>query len=62
MQVINTPLALLLAGLAVRNVNAQENKVAVHGSIQSDILIPQEDHKIGGNVISHLCLNEIIKQ
>ena len=38
---------MLLAGLAVTTVNAQENKVAVHGSIQSDILIPQEDHKIG---------------
>ena len=47
MQLINRPLALLLAGLAVTTVNAQENKVAVHGSIQSDILIPQEDHKIG---------------
>lgn len=47
MQLINRPLALLLAGLAVNTVNAQENKVAVHGSIQSDILIPQEDHKIG---------------
>lgn len=47
MQLINRPLALLLAGLAVSTVNAQENKVAVHGSIQSDILIPQEDHKIG---------------
>lgn len=46
MQLINRPLALLLAGLAVTTVNAQENKVAVHGSIQSDILIPQEDHKI----------------
>ena len=62
MQLINRPLAQLLAGLAVTTGNAQENKVAVHGSIQSDILIPQEDHKIGGNVISHLCLNEIIKQ
>ena len=47
MQLINRPLALLLAGLAVTTVNAQENKVAVHGSIQSDILIPEEDHKIG---------------
>ena len=47
MQLINRPLALLLAELAVTTVNAQENKVAVHGSIQSDILIPQEDHKIG---------------
>lgn len=47
MQLINRPLALLLAGLAVTTVNAQENKVAVHGSIQSDILIPQEDYKIG---------------
>ena len=47
MQLINRPLSLLLAGLAVTTVNAQENKVAVHGSIQSDILIPQEDHKIG---------------
>lgn len=47
MQLINRPLALLLAGLAVTTVNAQENKVTVHGSIQSDILIPQEDHKIG---------------
>lgn len=47
MQLINRPLALLLAGLAVTTVNSQENKVAVHGSIQSDILIPQEDHKIG---------------
>lgn len=47
MQLINRPLALLLAGLAVTTVNAQENKVAVHGSIQSDILISQEDHKIG---------------
>ena len=47
MQLINRPLALLLAGLAVTTVNAQENKVAVHGSIQSDILIPQADHKIG---------------
>lgn len=47
MQLINKPLALLLAGLAVSTVNAQENKVAVHGSIQSDILIPEEDHKIG---------------
>ena len=25
----------------------ESNKVAVHGSIQSDILIPQEDKKIG---------------
>ena len=39
--------ALMLLA-TTRQVMAQDgDKVAVHGSIQSDILVPQEDNKIG---------------
>ena len=44
---------LCLLALGAVNVNAQgqdddnDNKVSVTGSIQSDILVPQEDLKIG---------------
>lgn len=40
---------LLSCGMA----NAQDNKVTVSGSIQSDVLIPQDDEKIGTQETSH---------
>lgn len=40
--------SVLMAVMATGQVWAQDdNKVSVHGSIQSDILVPQEDNKIG---------------
>lgn len=40
--------SLLVAMMSVANANAQSNDgIAIHGSIQSDILVPQEDQKLG---------------
>ena len=40
--------SLLVAMMSVANANAQSNDgIAIHGSIQSDILVPQEDKKLG---------------
>lgn len=43
------PAILLCAGLLALTAKAQEDgkKVVVHGSVQSDVLVPEEDHKIG---------------
>ncbi len=39
--------SLLVAMMSVANANAQSNDgIAIHGSIQSDILVPQEDQKL----------------
>ena len=43
------PIALFCAGLLAFTSHAQEHerKVVLHGSIQSDVLVPEEDEKIG---------------
>ena len=42
------------AGLLAFVANAQESgrKVVLHGSVQSDVLIPEEDEKIGTGTYS----------
>lgn len=48
MNLFKRPTVLACAGLLALAVNAQENKkVVLHGSVQSDVLIPEEDNKIG---------------
>ena len=40
--------SVLMAVMATGQAWAQDgDKVSVHGSIQSDILVPQEDNKVG---------------
>lgn len=45
---LKKPIALACAGLLAFVVNAQESqrKVVLHGSVQSDVLIPEEDKDI----------------
>ena len=49
MKICLKPMALCAAGLLAFGANAQEGqpKVVLHGSVQSDVLIPEEDDKIG---------------
>ncbi len=53
MRFFNRPLSLLLAGLAAVSAQAQNDEVKVHGSIQSDILLPEVDNKIGTGEYAH---------
>ncbi len=39
--------ALCVAAAACLGARAQERKVSLHGSVQSDVLVPEEDEKIG---------------
>ena len=52
---------LALAGLSPFNLTAQEEEsvgqgITLHGSVQSDILVPQEDNKIGTGSYEHWVL------
>ena len=52
---------LALAGLSPFNLTAQEEEsvgkgITLHGSVQSDILVPQEDNKIGTGSYEHWAL------
>ena len=53
MRFFNRSLSLLLAGLAAVSAQAQNDEVKVHGSIQSDILLPEVDNKIGTGEYAH---------
>ncbi|EGG54655.1 hypothetical protein HMPREF9442_01447 [Paraprevotella xylaniphila YIT 11841] len=54
MKISLKPMALCGAGLLAFVANAQESgrKVVLHGSVQSDVLIPEEDEKIGTGTYS----------
>lgn len=50
------PALLFLTGMLAVSVTGQAQKVVLHGSVQSDVLVPQEDHEIGTGTYSDWAL------